>query len=124
MRATDHENLLRTLLGFYESFGTEVLGHEAEAPDAETITSIELFVAGELPEDEWDGFFAHVADRPKCLALLAERIRPSMIQDEVSGHSWHLKIVCPYCQTRQSKMKDSEYVEWHTCETCGEMFQY
>lgn len=72
----DRETLLKALLGFYESYGTEVMGHEAEAPDAETVESIERFVAGELPENEWDGFFAQVVDRPRCLALLAEKIQP------------------------------------------------
>ena len=74
--ATEHPDaLLKSLISFYENYGSEVLGHGNEAPDPETVKMIESFLAGELPETEWEGFFAQIANQPLALTLLAEEIK-------------------------------------------------
>ena len=78
MDLDSNTNLLKKLLGFYQLYGNEVLGHENTEPDDETFRKIEQFVAGKLPENEMEAFFAAVADRPRCLALIAEKLNPSV----------------------------------------------
>ena len=74
MQSPISEEQLKSLLGFYDQYGNDVAGHECEAPDSDTITHIEQFVSGDLSEEQFDDFFALVADNPKSLALVAEKL--------------------------------------------------
>lgn len=84
MRPYLSENQLQTLLAFYDQYGAEVIGHESEPPDSKTVETIERFVAGDLPEEQWNDFFALVADNPSSLSLIAQKLQPDQTADVVN----------------------------------------
>lgn len=71
------DRALGALLAFFDHYGADVIGHSGAKPDPAAQAEIEQFAAGAMPAEQWDAFFARMADRPEWLGALAALLKKS-----------------------------------------------
>ncbi|MCU0794360.1 MAG: hypothetical protein MUF31_00290 [Akkermansiaceae bacterium] len=77
MTPSSDDRAMGALLAFFDHYGADVMGHSDSTPDPAAQAEIERFASGEMPADQWDAFFARMADRPEWLGLLAGLLKKS-----------------------------------------------